>query len=276
VAPADDAWALGPPDAILGFEAPQPVPAEGVVRYRYVEVPTSFPEDRWVRASEVRPGDPSVVHHVLVALVDPGKKNRAAFEPTRGFFSAMVPGRRPLVYPDGMAKRLPKGTSLLFQMHYTPNGVATEDRTRIGLYFSKEPPKHEVRTVGVYNPAIRIPPGARDFEVAAAVPVLFDARILSYMPHMHVRGAKFRYELARPGGESETILSVPRYDFNWQAPYRLKEPRKVAKGLWLRAVGTFDNSPENPYNPDPTAEVRWGDQTWNEMMIGYVDYVIDS
>jgi peroxiredoxin len=276
-AASDDGWVLGPPDAVLSFAEAQPIPAEGTVRYRYVEVPTDFPEDRWVRASEVRPGEPTVVHHVLVALTEPGKKNRMAFEPTRGFFSAMVPGRRPVVYPDGMAKKLPKGSSLLFQMHYTPNGVATTDLTRIALYFAKEPPAKEVHTVGVYNPRLRIPAGAKDFEVTAAVPVLFDARILSYMPHMHVRGSAFRYELTKPGEkDARVILSVPRYDFNWQAPYRLKEPLVVPRGMWLRAVGTYDNSPENPYNPDPTKDVRWGDQTWDEMMIGYVDYVIDS
>jgi len=274
---ADEGWALGPPDAVLSFSEAQPIPAEGTVRYRYVEVPTDFPEDRWVRASEVRPGEPTVVHHVLVALTEVGKKNRMAFEPTRGFFSAMVPGRRPVVYPDGMAKKLPKGSSLLFQMHYTPNGVATTDLTRIGLWFAKEPPAKEVHTVGVYNPRLRIPAGAKGFEVSAAVPVLFNARILSYMPHMHVRGSAFRYELTKPGGaDAQLILSVPRYDFNWQAPYRLKEPLPVPMGTWLRAVGTYDNSPENPYNPDPAKDVRWGDQTWDEMMIGYVDYVIDS
>jgi thiol-disulfide isomerase/thioredoxin len=273
--PPSDGWALGTPDAVVRFDEAQAIPAEGVVRYRYVEVPTDFPEDRWVRATEVRPGDPSVVHHALVAVLPPGSRSRSVFEPTRGFFSVMVPGRRPIVYPEGTAKRLPKGATLLFQMHYTPNGVATTDRTSLGLWFTGEPSK-EVRTVGVYQPRLRIPPGASAHEVAAIVPVLFDAHVLAWMPHMHVRGKAFRYEVGTLGKDDvKVVFSVPRYDFNWQAPYRLKEPMPVKKGSFLRAVGTFDNSAENPYNPDPTKEVRWGEQTFEEMMIGYVDYTVD-
>jgi peroxiredoxin len=285
-APADsaaeasaDAWELGKPDAVYAFPTAQPIPADGVVPYRFVTIPTDQSEDKWVTSVEVQPGDPAVVHHVLVALQLPGqnRKKSALFDPTAGFFAAMVPGGRSLTFPEGMAKRLPKGASLVFQMHYTPYGVATEDRTRIGMRFAPAgwTPTREVFTAGVFNPRLKLPPGAKDVEVVAQLPVLFDGRILAYMPHMHLRGTSFRYEIVRPGKPPEPIFSVPRYDFNWQRPYRLVTPQVVPKGTFLRGVATYDNSADNPYNPDPAAEVTWGDQTWDEMMIGYVDYVRD-
>lgn len=278
VLPAD-AWEIGVPDAVFPFPRPEAVPAEGVVPYRFVEVKTDFPEDRWVAAVEVQPGAPDVVHHVLVAVEPEGLRKRGAkmalFTPTSGFFAAMVPGGKAQVYPPGMAKRLPKGATLLFQMHYTPSGIAREDTTRIGFRFAAGEPEREVKTAGAFNPAFSIPPGAAAWEVKSLVPVPFHARILSYMPHMHLRGKTFRYAIMRPGQPDETILDVPAFDFNWQTPYRLATPQKVPKGSFLKCVATFDNSEANPYNPDPKATVHWGDQTWDEMMIGYVDYVVD-
>jgi hypothetical protein len=230
-----------------------------------------------VQAVEVNPGAPDVVHHVLVATMEPGTRRRAVlFDPLRGFFAAMVPGGRSLSYPAGQAKRLPKGSVLLFQMHYTPNGVAVEDSTSIGLWFLKEPPAREVRTAGAYNPGLRIPAGDPAWEVSAELPVPAATRILSFMPHMHLRGKSFRYSVIEPGKPERTLLDVPRYDFNWQTPYRLATPIPVAAGSLFKATGVFDNSEANPYNPDPKSEVRWGDQTWEEMMIGYVDYVWDA
>lgn len=277
--PGKDGWELGTPDAVLAFPTPQKVPAEGVVPYRFIEVPTDFAEDRWVTASEVRPGAPQVVHHILVQVVPKGARaRRGSFDPLEGFFAAMVPGGRALAYPPGMGKRLPAGSRLFFQVHYTPNGVATEDVTRIGLHFAKEAPKDEVRTVGVFPVRLEIPPGAARHEVVAQFPVLFDVNVLSYMPHMHLRGTSFRYEIVDRNAKDqppEVLLEVPRYDFNWQTPFRLAEPRFVKGGFgkWLRVVATYDNSAGNPYNPDPTATVHWGDQTWDEMLIGYLDFV---
>jgi hypothetical protein len=273
-----DGWEIGVPDAVLEFAEPEAVPAEGVVPYRFVEVPTSFHEDRWVQAVEVVPGDPDVVHHALVALGEPGQRRgrRALFLPTRGFFAAMVPGGRAQIWPDGMAKRLPKGASLVFQMHYTPNGVATTDRTRIGFRFAKAPPKQEVFTSGAFNAEIRIPPGEADHEEVAWLPVIYPVKVLAFMPHMHVRGKAVRFEIFRGSEEPVTVLNVPSYDFNWQTPYRYAEPFRVEMGSRLKVTAVFDNSVGNPYNPDPSAEVRWGDQTWDEMMIGYVDYVREN
>lgn len=274
-----DGWELGKPDAVFEFSAPQAIPAEGVVPYRFIEVPTSFAEDRWVSAWEVKPGAPQVVHHVLVAAVPKGARaRRGAFEPHLGFFAAMVPGGRSTRYPEGMAKKLPAGARFFFQMHYTPNGVAAQDVTRIGLHFAKEPPQHEVKTAGAFPFVLAIPPGEAAHEVTGMVPVLFDAKVLAFMPHMHLRGKSARYEvvdLMQPKQAPEVLFDCPKFDFNWQTPYRLKEPRLVRGGLgiMLRVVGVFDNSYGNPYNPDPTATVGWGDQTWDEMLIGYLDYI---
>lgn len=276
--PAADAWDIGTPDTVVAFPAAQSVPAEGVVPYRYVEVKTSFPEDRWVQAIEVQPGAPDVVHHVLVAAVPAGQRVRrgSAFAPHLGFFAAMVPGARGIRYPDGMAKRLPAGATLLFQMHYTPNGVAQEDRTRLGMVFQAEAPEREVFTAGAFSPALRIPPGEANYRAEGSLPVPWDVRVLAFMPHMHVRGTSFRYAWRPVAGGPETVLcDVPRYDFNWQTPYRLATPVRIPKSSLLHCTATFDNSAGNPYNPDPTATVTWGDQTWDEMMIGYVDYVRD-
>jgi thiol-disulfide isomerase/thioredoxin len=276
--PSKDAWDIGAPDAVFTFAKAQPVPAEGVVPYRFIEVPTSFDEDRWVSALEVRPGAPDVVHHVLVAALPPSQKKvrRAAFAPHNGFFAAMVPGARGMRYPDGTAKRLPKGSTLLFQMHYTPNGVAQEDLTSIGFVFAKQKPEREVFTAGAFAIKLEIPPGDPKYVANAVLPVPWDVRVLTFMPHMHVRGTSFRFAAARLGEPEKVLCDVPRYDFNWQTPYRLATPVAIPRGSFLHCVATFDNSEGNPYNPDPTATVRWGDQTWDEMMIGYVDYVRDS
>jgi peroxiredoxin len=277
--PTVDGWQLGTPDLVLEFPAPQSIPAEGVVPYRFIEVPTELEEDRWVTAWEVRPSAPQVVHHALVAAVPKGARaRRGAFEPHLGFFAAMVPGGRSTRYPDGTAKKLTAGSRLFFQMHYTPNGVAAEDLTRIGLHFAKEPPKHEVKTAGAFPLMLSIPPGDPAHEAVGMVPVPFDAQVLAFMPHMHLRGKSARYEvvdLTDSKKPPEVLFDCPKYDFNWQTPYRLKEPRLVRGGLgiMLKVVGVFDNSYANPYNPDPEARVGWGDQTWDEMLIGYLDYI---
>ncbi len=279
-------WSIPAPDAVFEFAQPESIPASGVVPYRNVVVETRLEEDRWVRAIEVRPGDAGVVHHVLVHLVDAeleraneGRRRRRADDDIAaderlGFWAAYVPGQGSLSYPPGFAKLLPKGAKLRFQMHYTPNGTATEDRTRIGVVFADEPPLHEVRTIGVVNPRIRIPPGAANHEESATFPIPLDAVLLSFVPHLHVRGKAARYERIARDGSSSTLLDVPRYDFNWQLLYRLAEPLTLRSGEQLRFTAWYDNSAENPANPDPTATVRWGPQTFDEMHLGYVEYYL--
>ncbi|MDJ0974722.1 MAG: redoxin domain-containing protein [Planctomycetota bacterium] len=270
-------WSIGTPDAIIPLPRDVKVKAEGTMPYVNLRVKTDFPEDRWVRAWEVIPSARDVVHHVLVFVESRGANLLAGRRTSReeqGFFAAFVPGNGSAVYPDGFAKRLPKGATLYFQLHYTPNGKATVDRTRLGLRFASEVPEREVRTIGIANVRIRIPAGAPAHEERATLPVLFDAGVMAFMPHMHYRGKAFRYELVDGEDQRTTLLDVPRYDFNWQLAYRLKEPLEIPAGSRIDVRAVYDNSKGNPANPDPTKPVRWGLQSEDEMLIGYIEYYL--
>ena len=269
----ESGWLIGKPDAV--FEIPEPieVKAEGTMKYQTTGVPTNYDEDRWVQALEVQPTAREVVHHVLVFALPKGHQKGDHLE---GFFAVYVPGNNALVYPEGYAKKLPKGATLGFQIHYTPNGKATSDRTKIGLIFAKEKPRYEVRVAEISNKSFSIPPGADNHKVVGSIPyVPFDARILALFPHSHLRGKAARYELKTPDGTT-TLLDVPHYDFNWQLQYRFAEPVPVARGAGLIYTAWYDNSDKNPANPDPKAAVKWGPQTFEEMHLGYVEFVIDS
>jgi mono/diheme cytochrome c family protein len=274
----DDGWQIGTPDAVFEFAEPVPVKATGVMPYQTVIVETHLPEDRWVRAIEVQPGDRNVVHHALIHLVgadeEAGDTRDAAAEERGGFWGEYVPGQNTLVYPEGFAKKLPKGARLRFQMHYTPSGTATTDRTRVGVIYAKEPPAHEVRVAGIVNARISIPPGAADHREEASLRLPFDATIMGFLPHLHVRGKACRYEVIRGDGGRSTLLDIPRYDFNWQLLYRLHEPLALTAGDTLVFTAWYDNSAGNPANPDPTKTVRWGPQTFDEMHLGYVEYFV--
>lgn len=273
----DPEWGIGKPDAVFGFDKPLPVKAEGVMPYQTVMVETQLPEDKWVQAIEVKPGARAVVHHVLVFVSEPGKgRLGAAAEEHGGFFGAYVPGTAAMVYPEGYAKKLPKGAILRFQMHYTPNGTATEDLTRIGFQWAKTPPQHEIKVAGISSLRLSIPPGAENHKEQGEIPVPMDVQVMAFMPHMHVRAKACRYELITPDGKRETLLDVPRYDFNWQLTYRLATPRTIPAGSKVEFAAWYDNSAKNPYNPDPTKTVHWGPQTFDEMLLGYVEYVADE
>jgi thiol-disulfide isomerase/thioredoxin len=276
----DGGWQIGTPDAIVRFEKPVRVKAEGTMPYQNVVVETDFGEDRWIQAVEIRPSARQVVHHILV-FVTPPRGARSADLPGRvlrndglTYYAIYVPGNGATVYPNGFGKPFPKGSRVQFQIHYTPNGTATEDTTEMGLVFAKQQPKHIVRILPLVNTGFAIPPGADHHEVTAVAPLPFNAKILGFLPHMHVRGKAFRYEVIEPGAKPEVLLDVPRYDFNWQLLYTYAEPRPVPRRSVLRATGWFDNSAKNPANPDPTKTVRWGQQTYEEMMLGYVEYYI--
>lgn len=278
-----DGWTIGEPDLVVPIPEPVAVPAEGVVDYVYQYVRTEADEDRWVQAIEVRPGARSVVHHVLVFLEDPavreaaekGDRDAARSEQRGGlgFFASAAPGQTGVVFPPGLAKRLPARAWLKFQLHYTPNGTAATDRSELGLVFADAPPRAEVRTTAALDDSFAIPPGAFDHEVRASYRFQEDAAILSLLPHTHLRGRRFLYELVTPDGKTETLLHLPYYDFEWQLDYALANPRVVRAGTELHATAWFDNSEYNPANPDPTAWVRFGEQTNEEMMIGYVSWV---
>jgi hypothetical protein len=180
------------------------------------------------------------------------------------------------VFPDGMGKRIPKGARLIFQMHYTPNGIEQTDRSSVGFRLTREPPKHTVRTRTVMQQRFAIPPGDRSHKVTSTSTFDKEVVLLSFMPHMHLRGKSFEYRVVYPDGKEEVLLSVPRFDFAWQSTYRLEKPLVLPAGSRIDCTAYFDNSSDNPNNPDPTKEVRWGDQTWQEMMIGWLDYYVNE
>jgi mono/diheme cytochrome c family protein/thiol-disulfide isomerase/thioredoxin len=268
-------WQIGRPDAVLRVPQPLEVNATGTMPYQYVSVETGFAEEKWVRGFEVQPSARDVVHHVLVFVQEKGQ-TRPRLSESDGFFAAYVPGNNAVIYPDGFAKPLPAHSRLLFQIHYTPNGTATTDQTRIGLLFAPAAPRHIIHVAGIADHRLAIPPGADNHPESATIPVPRTVKLLGFMPHMHLRGKAFRYEAVLPGGETRTLLEVPRYDFNWQLAYRYAEPPSLPAGSRVRAIGWFDNSANNPANPDASQLVRWGPQTTDEMMLGYVEYFFDD
>ena len=278
---ADGVWRIGTPDAIVQLPKPIAIKADGFMAYQTVVVPTNLAEDRWVKAVQIVPTDPSVVHHVLVFALDeadaqnPRVRRRLAAEEAGGYWAAYVPGNDHVIHGPGFARRLPARSSLLFQIHYTPNGTATSDQMKLGMVFADEPPRHVVRTASIADRSIKIPPGAPNHRESAQVRIPADARILAFMPHMHVRGKAYRYELEpADGGGRRTLLNIPAYDFNWQLRYELREPLAVEPGATLHGTAWYDNSAGNPANPDPTKTVRWGPQTVDEMMLGYIEYYL--
>ena len=278
-APADrtfpDGWQIGTPDAIWEFSEAIPVKATGVMPYRYVSVDTGLTASKWVRAIEIQPGNPEVVHHVIITVKHPGEASGTPAEQEEdGFWAGYVPGQAVWEYPAGFARFLPAGAQLVFQMHYTPNGVKTTDRTRVGVIYADEPPQHEVRVKGIANHRIEIPPHAARHREEASLRLPVDATVLGFLPHLHLRGAACRYEVIDAQGDSSTLLDIPRYDFNWQLLYRYAQPRLLRAGETVRFTAWFDNSANNPANPDPTATVRWGQQTFDEMLLGYVEYFL--
>jgi len=271
-APAEKKWLEGwnlPAHDIELAIKPFAVPASGAVEYQYFPVPTGFPEDRWVQAVEVRPGDRTVVHHIVVYIREPGSTWTRG--PTKAdILTVYAPGSTPDSWPDGMAKLIAAGSDLVFEIHYTPNGKPASDRTAVALVFAKKPPEKRVLTLQLNNDHFLIPAGEKDYRVTAWGTIPNDALLLSFFPHMHLRGKSFLYAL-----NNETVLNIPHYDFFWQLSYRLKTPIPLKKGMRLQCWGTYDNSPSNPRNPDPSADVAYGQQSWEEMMIGFFDVAVD-
>ncbi|MEQ1895507.1 MAG: peroxiredoxin, partial [Planctomycetota bacterium] len=274
-----EGWSIGTPDVVLepvwdvfAEQAIPPegyaVPREGIVDYQYLSVETKWSEDRWIQAMEIKPGAPDVVHHVLVAI-----RERGGDIDEKSYLAVYVPGDTPSIYPEGYAKRLPAGATLVFQMHYTPNGKERFERSKLALVFAKEPPAFEVKTDAVVDDDFEIPAGAAAHEVRAARLLREDTGIVSLFPHMHLRGKDFKYVAKLPDG-SEQELVFSHYDFAWQESYILGDPLLLPGGTTLEIVGHFDNSAANPANPDPSAKVRWGDQSHEEMFIGYFDKVV--
>lgn len=272
-----EGWQIGTPDKIVAMsEKPFDVPATGTVRYQYFAVDPGFKEDTWVQAAECRPGNRAIVHHIIVLLQTPeGQRSKFQGELHSEWLTATAPGAKPLILPPGQAKLIPAGSKLVFQMHYTPNGTAQSDLSHVGLKFAD--PQTVQKQVGTHQaaePKFFIPPGANNHKVEAWHTFAKDSLILSMFPHMHLRGKAFRYTAVYPDGKQEILLDIPRYDFNWQNGYALAEPLRLPAGSKMHCEAWFDNSAENFANPDPTKGVRWGDQTWEEMMIGYFDMAL--
>jgi peroxiredoxin/mono/diheme cytochrome c family protein len=279
-----EGWAIGEPDQIVAMaDKGVDVPAEGVVDYYHFVVDPGWTEDKWIRATEAKPGSPECVHHILVFMQPPEteedrKRNQALGRRRPGggitggnLIAGYAPGMNPLFNTDGeTAVRIPKGSKLIFQLHYTPNGTPHNDLSFVGFKFADpEKVKLEARSASIINFFFVIPPGADNHPASAESVFEYDTMLTSMTPHMHTRGKAFRYEAFYPDGKQEILLDVPAYDFNWQTSYHLREPKAIPKGTKLVCTAHWDNSEKNLSNPDPNRKVTWGDQTWEEMMIGF-------
>ncbi len=292
-------WSIDKPDVVLTMPSKFSIPAKATIDYQYIVVPTNFTEDRWVRVVEARPSNAGAVHHAVIFVRPSGNKW------LRGEAKPGVPFAPPRVTPDGKkrdgddiggggneiltiytpgnvpdnfgpdrAKLIPAGADLVFQMHYTTNGKAGDDQTAVGLIFATQPPKEKVLSVAVGDEDFTIPPGASNFAVSNKMELHNEGTLLSFFPHMHLRGKAFEMKFQQPGEPVQTLLKINKYDFNWQLTYRLEQPIKIRPGATIQATGWFDNSANNPHNPDPKAAVRFGEQSWEEMMFGFFDVAV--
>jgi hypothetical protein len=316
--PIVEGWVIGQPDVVLAMQTEFEVPASGTIEYQNFAIPTNFTEDKWVQAMEMRPGDPSVVHHILVFARESGvaprrepyrqinlpnggnfgvtaperprfrqqqqqqrppeaQQNQAPRTPMRqSLIASLAPGTSTMVFQPGTALKLSAGTTVVFQVHYTANGTATKDRSKMGLIFAKEPPKQEIMSSQFMNPMMVLPPGAANQRVDTEIEFTADSHIWALLPHTHLRGKSWEYQLKYPDGRTEVVLSVPKYDFNWQTYYHFSKPLAAPKGARLQAIAHYDNSAANRANPDPKVEVYWGEQTWEEMQYTGITFTIDA
>lgn len=284
-------WSIGKPDLVFEMPKAFDVPASGTVEYHYLIIPTGFTEDKWIELAEVRPGNRAVNHHIIAFIRPPGSKWFAdqpagvPFVPKKGgggegaaaeLLVGYAPGLPPQTLRAGQAKMVKAGSDLVLQLHYTANGKATTDQSKVGVVFAKTPPAERVMTLSALQNKFEIPPMADNHLVTSSFTLGADAKLVSLMPHMHLRGKAFEYRAVYPTGETEILLKVPKYDFNWQLYYYLAEQKTLPKGTRIECSAWFDNSPNNPANPDPKSTVKWGDQSWEEMMIGWFDVAFDS
>ena len=287
-----EGWEIGNPDAVFTMSKPYSVPANGTIPYQFFSIPTNFTEDKWVQAIEVKPGARKVVHHILVFAKAPQGDSASAGDaftqsvpkvPGGGLrggpgnlIATTAPGTNAMIYSKGEAMRIPKGSDLILQVHYTANGKAETDLSSVGVIFAKQPPEREMRNSAIMNPLMKVPAGAADQAIDTAIEFTQDAHITALFPHTHLRGKSWEYRLIYPDGRSQAILSVPKYDFNWQTYYLYAQPIAVPKGARLEATAHYDNSANNPSNPNPKIDVRWGEQTWDEMQYSGITYYVDS
>jgi hypothetical protein len=269
-------WPLGEPDYKVALDE-FTVPATGTIDYQYIFIKNPLPTNAWLRATSLKPGNRAVVHHALV-FAGSTSELLALSGGLGGYFAAYVPGVDQTEYPEATGKLLKAGSWLVFQMHYTTSGVETTDRTEMGFYFAKQAPARELKTTAAYDTRFVIPAGARDYDVQAATkPFAKAAYIYELSPHMHYRGSRMRFEAVLPNGTVQVLANVPAYQFDWQTLYRLSEPKLIPAGSYIRVVGGFNNSETNS-RLLPTGlwgydqPIRFGEQSWEEMLIGYINY----
>jgi hypothetical protein len=293
-----EGWNIGKPDIVYEMPRTFDVPAQGTIDYQYTIIPTNFKQDTWVQAAEVRPGSRTAVHHVIAFIRPPGSRWLEGLKPGEitvppkversgrrdedgselfgvDLLAGYAPGLQQQVLLPGDAKLVPAGADIVLQLHYTATGKATTDLSRVGVVLAKAPVTQRVLTLSATNAKFAIPPYDPNYEVNSEMTLWADSKLVWMMPHMHLRGKDFRYKAVYPTGESQVLLNVPHYDFNWQIAYEPETPITLPKGTRIECFAHFDNSPNNGANPDPKQEVKWGDQTWEEMMIGWFGVAID-
>jgi hypothetical protein len=291
-----EGWAIPAPDAVIELPAPFEIPAKGTIEYQHILIPAPFQTDRWVQFAEARPTDRAHVHHIIAFIREPGSqwlkdaqpgipfvpkkeendKNVDTSELPSDFLVGYAPGQPPERFTPGQAKLIRAGSDIILQVHYTTDGKASRDRSRIGLVFAKAPPDKRVFTLSATNGKFRIPAGAPNYRTDAEFELGSAVTLYGLHPHMHGRGKDFEYRVKLPTGEKRTLLNVPNYRATWQLWYDLAEPLPLPKGATIECTAHFDNSANNPLNPDPTKEVTWGDQSWEEMMVGFFNVVFDA
>ena len=269
-----DGWTIGKPDAVFTMEEEFDIPATGVIPYQYLRVPTHLTEDKWIQAIEIRPSANAQVHHVLAYTQPAGQpiNQGGALGPTN--IGGVTPNKPGITFEPGVARLLRGNSDLIMQMHYTTNGKPAKDRTRIGVIYAKQPPTKLQAGGMVLQPRFVIPAYDGNAEVKGTTTLQRDTVMTSLTPHMHVRGKYMTYIAHYPDGTDEILLSVPKYDFNWQISYELKTPKVLPKGTIVEVIAHYDNSAANKFNPDPSKDVKWGDQTFEEMMIGFWSTVV--
>jgi hypothetical protein len=269
-----DGWVIGKPDVVVDSGVDFKIPASGVVPYQFFKVDPGFKEDTWIQSIEVRPTQRAQVHHILVFVMEDGKNAQRGGEQFSNMLIGYAPGVPTLTWDPDTAFLVKAGSTFLFQVHYTVNGKEALDRSFLGLKIRKDKPKYQAFSGSALQPRIAIPPNDASYEAKQTYTFKEDVTLIDLTPHMHLRGKAFKYVMTYPDGKSEVLLNVPKYEFNWQLSYVLAEPRQVPAGSKLEATAWYDNSSNNKWNPDPSQTVRWGDQTFEEMMIGFFNYKV--
>jgi len=267
--PQPPEWPQGRPDVVLKLPEPQHIPATGVLEYRHIRIHSPFTNEVWLSGMDIKPGNREVVHHVILYAKWPGSTDDGTGNGVH--ICGWAPGFPPVRFPVGVGRQLPAGTEFNAEVHYTTCGTPQTDQSEIAFYLAPGPQPRAAEVRRAVEPDVNIPPGSDDARHVAVYGFQKPATLYSLMPHMHFRGKSMRYDLLLPDGRRETLLNVPRYDFNWQLGYTLAQPKLIPAGAWLMVTGSFDNSSANPANPDATKRVHFGPQSWDEMFIGFFE-----